>query len=118
MQKRAMTLMVLATLLCGTVTALAAQGVRIPPELVPNPETEGMAIGRPHIARALIAMGLANTMEQAFGRYLGEGRPAYEMVEAIRLDYSLISHDVQVIALTRAITPPMRHQSISERVSR
>ena len=59
------------------VAALAAQGVRIPPELVPNPETEGMAIGRPHIARALIAMGLANTMEQAFGCYLGEGRPAY-----------------------------------------
>lgn len=42
-----------------------------------------------------------------------EGRPAYEMVEAIRLDYSIISQDVQVIALTRAITPPMRHQSIS-----
>jgi len=42
-----------------------------------------------------------------------EGRPAYEMVEAIRLDNSITSQDVPVIALTRTITPPMRHQSIS-----
>ena len=42
-----------------------------------------------------------------------EGRPAYEMVEAIRLDPSLTSRDLPVIALTRAITPPMRQQAIS-----
>lgn len=42
-----------------------------------------------------------------------EGRPAYEMVEAIRLNGNLISQDVPVIALTRTITPPMRHQAIS-----
>jgi two-component system phosphate regulon response regulator PhoB len=42
-----------------------------------------------------------------------EGRPAYEMVEGIRLDGSLVSQDVPVIALTRGITPPMRHQAIS-----
>ena len=42
-----------------------------------------------------------------------EGRPAYEMVEGIRLNNDLLSQDVPVIALTRTITPPMRHQSIS-----
>lgn len=42
-----------------------------------------------------------------------EGRPAYEMVEAIRLNTALVSRDVPVIALTRTITPPMRHQAIS-----
>ncbi|WP_156352152.1 response regulator [Devosia sp. Leaf64] len=42
-----------------------------------------------------------------------DGRPAYEMVEAIRLDPTFVSRDLPVIALTRAITPPMRHQSIS-----
>lgn len=41
------------------------------------------------------------------------GRPAYEMVESIRLNAGLISQDVPVIALTRSITPPMRHQAIS-----
>ncbi|MGV8854317.1 MAG: response regulator [Devosia sp.] len=40
-------------------------------------------------------------------------RPAYEMVEAIRLNGELISQEVPVIALTRQITPPMRHQAIS-----
>lgn len=42
-----------------------------------------------------------------------DGRPAYEMVEAIRLDPSFVSRDLPVIALTRAITPPMRQQAIS-----
>lgn len=42
-----------------------------------------------------------------------EGRPAYEMVESIRLNNELLSQDVPVIALTRTITPPMRHQAIS-----
>lgn len=42
-----------------------------------------------------------------------EGRPAYEMVEAIRLSPALVSRDLPVIALTRAITPPMRQQAIS-----
>lgn len=42
-----------------------------------------------------------------------EGRPAYEMVEAIRLNSNLVSQDVPVIALTRTITPSMRHQAIS-----
>lgn len=41
------------------------------------------------------------------------GRPAYEMVEAIRLDPSMTSRDLPVIAMTRAITPPMRDQAIS-----
>ena len=35
------------------------------------------SVGRAHIARALIALGACNTMQQAFDRWLGEGRPAY-----------------------------------------
>jgi DNA-binding response OmpR family regulator len=42
-----------------------------------------------------------------------DGRPAYEMVEAIRLNCDLISQDVPVIALTRTVTQSMRHQAIS-----
>ncbi|MGK2227727.1 MAG: two-component system phosphate regulon response regulator PhoB [Devosia sp.] len=42
-----------------------------------------------------------------------EGRPAYEMVESIRLNGDLLSQEVPVIALTRHVTPPMRHQAIS-----
>lgn len=42
-----------------------------------------------------------------------EGRPAYEMIESIRLNYDLVSQDVPVIALTRTVTQSMRHQAIS-----
>lgn len=42
-----------------------------------------------------------------------EERPAHELVESIRLNGDLLSQDVPVIALTRRITPPMRHQAIS-----
>ncbi|MBJ7577746.1 response regulator [Devosia sp. MC532] len=42
-----------------------------------------------------------------------EGPPAYEVVEAIRLDPSFVNRDLPVIALTRRITPDTREQSIS-----
>jgi predicted metal-dependent phosphoesterase TrpH len=35
------------------------------------------AIGRPHLARALIAGGWARDSRDAFDRYLGAGKPAY-----------------------------------------
>ena len=37
----------------------------------------GGAIGRPHVARALVAHGWARDLRDAFDRYLGQGRPAY-----------------------------------------
>jgi hypothetical protein len=35
------------------------------------------AVGRPHIARALVAAGYVESVEEAFARYLDRGRPAY-----------------------------------------
>ena len=40
-------------------------------------QAAGGAIGRPHIARALIAEGWARDSRDAFDRYLGAGKPAY-----------------------------------------
>jgi predicted metal-dependent phosphoesterase TrpH len=55
---------------------LSNEGIHIPEErraeLLMMP-----SIGRAHIARELIAMGVVSTMQQAFERYLLEGRPAY-----------------------------------------
>ena len=36
------------------------------------------AIGRPHVATALVHGGHASTYQQAFNKYIGEGRPAFE----------------------------------------
>lgn len=38
---------------------------------------EGVAPSRPHLARALLAAGYVNSWEEAFDRFLGEGKPAY-----------------------------------------
>ncbi len=38
----------------------------------------GDSVGRPHIANALVNEGHARSYQQAFSKYIGEGRPAYE----------------------------------------
>lgn len=47
-------------------------------------QSGGGEVGRPHFARALMARGLADSVQDAFDRFLGRGRPAY--VERFRLD--------------------------------
>jgi predicted metal-dependent phosphoesterase TrpH len=37
----------------------------------------GAALGRPHVARALMAAGVVQTYDEAFDRFLGRGRPAF-----------------------------------------
>lgn len=37
----------------------------------------GGAVGRPHVARALIDAGVVEGLEEAFDRFLGRGRPAF-----------------------------------------
>lgn len=52
------------------------------------------AVGRPHVARALIEVGAATSVDEAFDRYLGRGRPAH--VERQRLT------PVEAVQLVRA----------------
>ncbi len=51
-------------------------GVRITLESVLE-QSNGAAIGRPHVARALVGEGWATDLRDAFDRYLGAGRPAF-----------------------------------------
>lgn len=48
----------------------------LPPSSVQD-RASGQSIGRPHIARAMMAAGYVNSVGQAFDYYLGRGRPAY-----------------------------------------
>ena len=42
------------------------------------PEKHGIEqIGRPHIARLMIAKGIVKTIDEAFDQYLGKNAPAY-----------------------------------------
>lgn len=40
-------------------------------------ESRGAAVGRPHVARAIVRQGGAVDMNDAFDRFLGRGRPAF-----------------------------------------
>ena len=64
------------------VELLNSQGVRITFESVLE-QAGGAAIGRPHVARALIAEGWAVDSRDAFDRYLGAGRPGYVSKERL-----------------------------------
>ena len=57
-------------------------GVRIELSAVLE-QAAGGAVGRPHIARAMIAEGWAVDFRDAFDRYLGNGRPAYVTKERL-----------------------------------
>ncbi len=58
------------------VVRLNELGVRVEMAAVLE-QAAGGAIGRPHVARAMIAEGWAVDFRDAFDRYLGSGRPAY-----------------------------------------
>ncbi len=58
------------------VVRLNELGVRVEMAAVLE-QAAGGAIGRPHVARAMIAEGWAVDFRDAFDRYLGGGRPAY-----------------------------------------
>ena len=60
-----------------TVARLAEIGLPIDAQVGAMDMTRDDALGRPTIARALVAAGFATTVEDAFRRLLGWGSPAY-----------------------------------------
>ena len=62
-----------AEVMCGRLQEL---GVRVTIEGVLE-EAAGGAIGRPHVARAVVRAGAAQDVNEAFDRYLGRNKPAY-----------------------------------------
>lgn len=52
-------------------------------------QAAGGAVGRPHVARALIAGGWVGDFREAFDRYLGNGKPAYVAKERLTLESAI-----------------------------
>jgi 3',5'-nucleoside bisphosphate phosphatase len=61
--------------------------------------TTGDSVGRPHIASALVSEGHAETYHQAFNKYIGNGRPAYEQ----KITFSP-EETIQLIALAGGLS--------------
>jgi predicted metal-dependent phosphoesterase TrpH len=62
---------------------LASRGVFVTAEQIER-HSGGKTIGRPHVAKAIVEVGQASTVKEAFDRFIGEGRPAY--VQRYRLE--------------------------------
>jgi predicted metal-dependent phosphoesterase TrpH len=58
------------------VDKLNAAGITVDFERVQELAGDG-AIGRPHVARAIVEIGAASSMDSAFGKFLQEGGPGY-----------------------------------------
>jgi len=59
------------------VERLRAAGVAITLDEVAREVAPGAALGRPHVARVLVARGHARDVQDAFDRWLADGRPGY-----------------------------------------
>jgi 3',5'-nucleoside bisphosphate phosphatase len=66
-----------------TVTLLREIGLPIDAQVEALATEDDDALGRPTIARALIAAGFATTVEDAFSRIIGHGRPGYVRREGL-----------------------------------
>lgn len=81
------------------VAKLNAVGVPVTVEAV-LAAADGGAIGRPHVARALIAGGFVKDSREAFDRYLAAGKPAYVEKERLEIaDGIAMIHDAGGIAV-------------------
>ena len=58
------------------IRLLAGNGVSVTEEAIVAC-SGGKTIGRPHVARAMLAAGAVGSVKEAFDRFLGEGQPAY-----------------------------------------
>jgi predicted metal-dependent phosphoesterase TrpH len=81
------------------VERLNELGVPITLEAVLSQAGTG-ALGRPHVARALVAGGWAHDLREAFDRWLGNGRPANVEKERLPLSEAIaLVHDAGGLAV-------------------
>lgn len=85
----------------GMIDKLAALGIVVPFERVKALAGDAM-IGRPHLARVLVEMGVVTNMQTAFDVYLAEGKPAFVPHEGLTpaqaVDLIHAAHGVAVLA--------------------
>jgi len=88
------------------VELLQGEGLDIDKEEVFSTVAEG-TIGRPHIAHVLKAKGLVHTIQEAFNRYLADGRSCF--VKHVRLEY----YEAIEMILKSGGVPVIGHPGIS-----
>ena len=99
------------------VAQLNAIGVPVSIEAV-RTQAAGGALGRPHVARALIAGGWVGSTREAFDRYLAAGRPGYADKQRLDIDRAIaIAHEAGGIAVFAHPGPEGRRELIEPLVA-
>ena len=81
------------------VERLRGLGLDVTVQMVMD-EAGDAAVGRPHIARAMIRAGSARDFRDAFDRYLGAGRPAFVAKQRLEVgDAIAIAHEAGALAI-------------------
>lgn len=80
--------------------------------------SDGAAIGRPHVARALVAAGMARDVREAFDKWLGAGRAAYVDKERLEIAEGVaLIHRAGGIAVLAHPGPDGRREQIEPLVA-
>ncbi|MBI2795138.1 MAG: PHP domain-containing protein [Gemmatimonadetes bacterium] len=81
-------------------------------------EANGGALGRPHVARALIAGGWVGSVREAFDRYLAAGRPGYADKQRLDVERAIaIVHEAGGIAVFAHPGPDGRREKVEPLVA-
>jgi predicted metal-dependent phosphoesterase TrpH len=81
------------------VERLRGIGIEIPEELIRRPGARG-SVGRTHVAKALVRMGICRTFQEAFDRFIGRRGPAYVSRRAVTASEAIqMAHDANGIAV-------------------
>jgi predicted metal-dependent phosphoesterase TrpH len=81
-------------------------------------EANGGAVGRPHIARALIKNGKVRDTREAFDRYLGAGKPAFVDKERLEIREAIaIAHAAGALAIWAHPGPDGRREKLEPLVA-
>jgi 3',5'-nucleoside bisphosphate phosphatase len=63
-------------------------------------ESAGGAVGRPHVARAMVKIGKVRDSREAFDRYLGAGKPGFVAKERLEIREAIeITHAAGAVAI-------------------
>lgn len=81
-------------------------------------EAAGGAVGRPHVARALIAGGWALDFREAFDRYLGNNRPAFVPKDRLPIAEAIaLIHDAGGLAVLAHPGAHLTHERLAALVA-
>lgn len=68
---------------------LKSRGLNILEEELESSKHIHHVIGRPHIAAVMVKKGYVSSIEEAFKKYIGEGRPCYDMGDIITVEETI-----------------------------